>query len=106
VIAYACCPNTKLYYRTDEGTTATTYSSSDLGGSYEIDNSQLVVVVSEPKQEADDQEEPDTGERPVIKRLPNRRLPTVNRAERPTYPRRWAPPLVPPGRQWSRHHGG
>jgi len=74
--------STKLYYgATDGGTSANTYSPSDLSGGYEIDNSQLNVV-SVSQEEADDQDEPDTGERPVRWQRPNRRLATVNRAGR------------------------
>jgi hypothetical protein len=69
--------NTKLYYGPNNGTTETTYSSSDLSGKYEIDNSQLVVVVSEPQQEADAQEEPNVSEALVYWERPHRRLATV-----------------------------
>ena len=70
--------NSKLYYRsTDDGTTETTYSSSDLSGEYEIGNSQLVAVVSDPHLESDDQDEPSTVERTVTWERPHRRLATV-----------------------------
>ena len=97
--------STKLYYATgDGGTTANTYSSSDLSGGYEIDNSQLIEVMVVSEQEADDQEEPNTErEASVTWERPNRRLATINRAGRKTYPRRRSPWLGTPGRQWSRH---
>ena len=80
--------NTKLYYGPNDGTTETTYSSSDLSGEYEIDNSQLVVVVSDTHLEADDQDEPNVSEALVYCERPHRRLATVNRARRVNKPRK------------------
>ena len=82
--------NTRVYYRTGDGTaTDATYSATETSGWYEIDNSQLIVV-SVSQEEADDQDEPDTGERPVTWAWHNRRLATVNRAGRCNSPRKVA----------------
>jgi len=76
--------NTRVYYRTGDGTeTDATYAATETSGWYEIDNSQLIEV-SVSQEEADDQDEPNTGERPVTWERPNRRLATVNRAGRHT----------------------
>lgn len=54
------------------------------------------IEIKEPAQQ--EQDEPDTGERPVYWERPHRRLATVNRAGRKTHLRRRSPWLVVPCR--------
>ena len=84
---------TVTYTATRTTHTSNTYSSSDTSGTYIVvvpDNGWREVTVDdlktieikEPAQQ--EQDEPDTGERPVTWERHNRRLATVNRAGRHT----------------------
>jgi hypothetical protein len=80
------------------GPVESTYSSSDVSGTYVVvvvDNGWREVTVDDLetiviKEPAQEQDEPDTDERSVTWERPNRRLATVNRAGRKTYPRKAA----------------
>jgi hypothetical protein len=94
-----CKGGTVTYTATRTTFTDATYSSSDTSGTYIVvvpDNGWREVTVhdletikiKEPVQQ--EQDEPDTGERPVTRKWPNRRLATVDRAGRTSGPRKAA----------------
>lgn len=81
----------KTYTYTSGGTsTPNTYYATDTTGWYEVETWPVVMVVSEPQQEADDKQDEDTGGRaPVTLERHHRRLATVT-GRAPDRPRQQA----------------